>query len=136
MRGWGSIADHITLRDKTKAWVTYLLGQVHMYHLTEKPIVIFATRRGGSTLLAEMIASQPGVDCLGEPLNLWRYRPYFNRLPHPLRGRFISLNEHEARQVRSFWMTSFADGWSFGRLEQPSLPNPGRPLPSVGHRRW
>ena len=103
MRSWGSIDKQISFRDKAKALAIFLLGQFHIYRLREKPIVIFATRRGGSTLLMEMIASQSGVDFVNEPLNLWLYRPYFGRLPHPPRGRFISLSQEEARQVRSYF---------------------------------
>lgn len=49
-----------------------------------------------------MIASQPGVDLCNEPLNLWRYRPHFLRLPHPPRGRLISLNAAEGKRLRSY----------------------------------
>ena len=122
MRGWGSIDEKIRFRDKAKAWGIRLLGQFHIYRLAEKPIVIFANRRGGSTLLMEMITSQPGVDFINEPLNLWRYRPYFDRLPHPPRGRFISLSEDEARQVRSY----FGDLLS-GRIKAFNTWNPLRP---------
>ena len=103
MRSWGSIDEQISFRDKVKALTIFLLGQFHIYRLKKKPIVIFATRRGGSTLLMEMIASQSSVDFVNEPLNLWLYRPYFGRLPHPPRGRFISLSQEEARQVRSYF---------------------------------
>jgi len=122
MHSWGSIAEEITFLDKAKAWGIWLLGQFHIYQLTEKPIVIFATRRGGSTLLMEMIASQSGVDFVAEPVNLWRYRPYFDRLPHPPRGRFISLSQEEARQVRSYFKDLLT-----GRIKAFNAWNPFHP---------
>ncbi|RLA95394.1 MAG: hypothetical protein DRG83_18700 [Deltaproteobacteria bacterium] len=130
MRSWGSIDEKISVRDKAKALGIFLLGQFHLYRLREKSIVIFATRRGGSTLLMEMIASQPGIDFIGEPLNLWRYRPYFDRLPHPPRGRFISLSQEEARQVRSY----FEDLLS-GRIKAFNSWNPFHPTWSFRVRR-
>lgn len=103
MRSWGSIDEKISIRDKAKALARFVGSQIHLYRLSEKPIVIFANRRGGSTLLMEMLASQPGMDFVNEPLNLWRYPPYFNRLSHPPRGRFISLSQEDAMQVRSYF---------------------------------
>ena len=122
MRSWGSIDEKISVRDKAKALGIFLLGQFHLYHLREKPIVVFATRRGGSTLLMEMIASQPGVDFVAEPLTLWRYHPYFNRLPHPPRGRFISLSQEQARQVRSYFEDLLT-----GRIKAFNAWNPFHP---------
>lgn len=130
MRGWGSIDEKISVRDKAKALGIFLLGQFHLYHLREKPIVIFATRRGGSTLLMEMIASQPGVDFVSEPLSLWRYHPYFNRLPHPPRGRFIFLSQEEARQVRFYFEDLLT-----GRIKAFNAWNPLHPTWSFRVRR-
>jgi len=130
MRGWGSIDEKISVRDKAKALALFLLGQFHLYRLREKPIVIFATRRGGSTLLMEMIASQPGVDFVSEPLSLWRYHPHFNRLPHPPRGRFISLNQEEARQVQSYFEDLLT-----GRIKAFNAWNPFHPTWSFRVRR-
>jgi len=130
MRGWGSIAEKIDFQAKVKVLAIFVLGQIHLYRLSEKPIVIFATRRGGSTLLMETIASQPGVDFVGEPLNLWRYRPYFDRLPHPPRGRFISLSQDEARQVRSYFEDLLT-----GRIKAFNAWNPFNPTWSFRVRR-
>jgi len=130
MRSWGSIDEKISVRGKAKALGIFLLGQFHLYRLREKPIVIFATRRGGSTLLMEMIASQPGVDFISEPLSLWRYHPYFNRLPHPPRGRFISLSGEQARQVQSYFKDLLK-----GRIKAFNAWNPFHPTWSFRVRR-
>jgi len=130
MRSWGSIGEKISVRDKAKALGRFIGGQIHLYRLREKPIVIFATRRGGSTLLMEMIASQPGVDFVNEPLNLWRYRPYFDRLPHPPCGRFISLSQEEAQQVQSYFKDLLT-----GRIKAFNAWNPFHPTWSFRVRR-
>jgi len=122
MSTWGSISNSVALQDKVKAWGSFVLGQFHICRLREKPIVIFATRRGGSTLLAEMIACQSQVDYINEPLNLWRYSPYFYALPHPVRGRFISLKTEEERQVRAYFGSLLS-----GRVKAFNAWNPFRP---------
>lgn len=101
---WGSIEPNLSVGGKLRRIGGTLLGRLlHVYGLTEKPIVIFASRRGGSTLLAQMIASQPGVDFSNEPLNLWHYHPYFNRLPHPHRSRFVHLTGKDEQKVLAYF---------------------------------
>lgn len=46
--------ENVSLRDKLRRVGAALLAQIHIYRLTGKPIVIFATRRSGSTLLVEV----------------------------------------------------------------------------------
>jgi len=130
MCGWGSIAEKIDFQAKVKALAIFVLGQLHLYRLREKPIVIFATRRGDSTLLMEMIASQPGVDFVNEPPNLWHYCPYFDRLPQPPRERFISLSQEEARQMRSYFEDLLT-----GRIKAFNAWNPFYPTWSFRVRR-
>ena len=89
---WGTISDHLSLKEVLKSVGIAALGQLHVYKLRKKPIFIFATRRGGSTLAMAMIASQPGVDFCSEPLTLWRAHPHFGLLPHPRRGCFVDLD--------------------------------------------
>ena len=101
---WGSIDRNLTLERKLKSVVREIIGGLlHVYKLNKKPIFIFATRRGGSTLLAQMLASQPRIDRVNEPLNLWHYHPYFSRLPHPPRGRFIHLPGEDERKVLAYF---------------------------------
>ena len=84
IKSWGALKkESLSIKDTLKLIAKQTLGRLCIYKLTEKPIFIFANRRGGSTLAMEMIYSQPGVDCVGKPRNLWRYHPYFNWLPHP-----------------------------------------------------
>lgn len=50
-----------------------------------------------------MITSQPRIDRVSEPLNLWHYHPHFTRLPHPSRGRFIHLREEDERKILAYF---------------------------------
>ncbi|SFM80649.1 hypothetical protein [Thermodesulforhabdus norvegica] len=90
-------------KDMLKAFSKQTLGRLCIYRLTEKPIFIFANRRGGSTLVMEMIYSQPGVDYIAQPLDLWQLHPHFNRLPHPLRSKFIALKEEEEERLAKYF---------------------------------
>lgn len=123
MGGWGSIFENISFSAKLKARGIFFLGHFHIYQLKKRPIFIFANRRGGSTLLAQMIASQPGVDLSGEPLNLWRYSPYFERLPHPPQGCFIHLTGEDEQKVHDYFEALLS-----GRLRGVSIWNPFSPL--------
>jgi len=82
--------------DRLKIVGKVLIGRLCVVWRTGRPIFLFSTRRSGSTLLMQLIHSQPGVDYIDEPLNLWRLHPHFQRLPHPPSGRFISVTSaHE-----------------------------------------
>lgn len=88
-----------SIKDKIKAG----LGRIAIYRLSKKPIFIFSNRRGGSTLLMDMIYSQPGIDYISEPLNFWRYHPHYQRLPHPYLSKFISLETSEEKLLLRYF---------------------------------
>ncbi len=49
MRHWGSIDANLGLGKKLRSVAVHLLGRLHVYRLTERPIVVLATRRGGTS---------------------------------------------------------------------------------------
>ena len=100
---WGTIKEDLTLKSKIKQFLMYYIGKFHIYKISEKPIIIFANRRGGSTLIMEMLASQEGTDFIGEPLTLWHFGPFFGCLPHPPLGCFISLSNQEKEILKKFF---------------------------------
>jgi len=110
---WGTIDANLSLAKKAKSIGISILGKLHRYRLSETPILLFATRRGGSTLLMRMLASQPNTDFCGEPLNFWRFNPHYGRLPHPPRSRFITLDSADDER---FLQAYFADLLS-GRIK-------------------
>ena len=77
---------------------------ITVYELSKKPIFIFATRRGGSTLMMKLIYSQPGVDYIDLPLNLLNYHPYKNKIPRPpMKNRFIHLKQDEEQMLIDYF---------------------------------
>lgn len=81
-----------------KYWVKRLLGSVAIsVRPAKRPILIFSARRSGSTLLQQLIHSQPGIDFVSEPLNQWYYRPanYRALIPPSRQEQFVSLDGPE-----------------------------------------
>lgn len=87
----------LSWQDRLKIAGKVLLGYICIVRPIGRPIFIFSTRRSGSTLLMNALHSQTGIDYIDEPLNLWRLHPYFQRLPHPPFGYFISLSFDEEK---------------------------------------
>jgi len=71
----------------------------------DKDILVLATRRGGSTMLMEIIYSQPGISFVAQPTDLWRYHPLKTSLPETPFVRFISLNEAEEKMMYDFFQS-------------------------------
>jgi len=91
-----------------KDFIKVMLGTFAVYKLNKKPIFIFGTRRSGSTLLTKMIYSQPRVDYVTEPLNLWRYHRHYHRLPNPYLSKFISLKANEEKLLSEYFRALLA----------------------------
>lgn len=86
--------------DKISSFVRLFVS----YEISKKPIMIFATRRGGSSIISRSIYSQPGVDYIDLPLNLVEYNPYKNKIPRPrMKNRFISLDENEEKMLFDYF---------------------------------
>ena len=82
-------------QSKRKGAVTRLLRTLKQrlvpIRLTKLPILIFGLRRGGSTLLADMIACNPGIWFANEP-----YAVTQNRQGYKVKKRFLPEREHSA----------------------------------------
>jgi len=103
MRVGGTLRkDKLTWKDRLKIAGKVLVGYCCLIRPIERPILIFSTRRSGSTLLMQVIHSQPSVDYIDEPLNLWRLHPHFRRLPHPPSGYFLSLTDAEEESLYGY----------------------------------
>src|SRR5512140_164395 len=70
-------------------------------------LMLFSSRRGGSTHLAEVIAAEPGMRYVDQPFDL--FRPASARglikaryLPPKAFSQFIDLTEEEARLVERY----------------------------------
>jgi len=61
----------------TAYYIRAILGSINTHRKKGKQdICIFSNRRSGSTLLMQMIYSQPGVNYVDQPMDPWRYNPY------------------------------------------------------------
>jgi len=61
----------------TAYYIRAILGSLNIHTAEGKQnICIFSNRRSGSTLLMQMIYSQPGIKSVDQPLDPWRYNPY------------------------------------------------------------
>lgn len=114
----------LTLRDRVKIFGKVLVGYLSVIRPKERPIFIFSTRRSGSTLLMRLLHSQPGVDYLDEPLNLWRLHPHFYRLPHPSFGYFISLSNAQEEKLYRYLQDLLSGKVRF--RHRGNLLDPGR----------
>lgn len=101
---WSNLnKEKLSVKETIKSIGKSFLGRLCIYKIAQRPIFIFSTRRGGSTLLMNMIYSQPGVDYINQPLDLWQYHPHFDRLPHPRLSKFITLEKIEEQLLRNFF---------------------------------
>lgn len=104
IKDWGGVdKTRLPFGHAVKFLVTRSLNRLCIYKLVRKPIFIFSMRRSGSTLLMEMIYSQPGFDYCGQPLDLWDFHPYYHRLPHPSMSQFISLSAEDEKKLYTFF---------------------------------
>lgn len=87
----------------------YWFGSVHIIQKPlKRPIVIFSSRRSGSTLLAEMIGSEKGINVSDQPFDLWHFNPYSQRLPNPYLNKFVDLTPEEETLILHYSRDLFA----------------------------
>ena len=68
----------------------------------KRPILISSTRRSGSTLLLEMVCTQPGVTYSDQPLDPWGYNAHRSRLPVMPYGVFAGNDPAEVDAVLDY----------------------------------
>lgn len=84
--------------------LVWLLGNVHRPGL-DRPICLFATRRGGSTWLTELIAANRGVRPLDQPLDLMTGNltpAHYRRMPKYSYGELVGLDEEELERLAAY----------------------------------
>ena len=119
---WGTLRpEYAPPREALKRVIQHGLGHLSLYRLRERPIVIFTTRRSGSTLLLHMLYTQPHTDYVNEPLNQWLLHPHYALLPHPPLGKFVTLSEEDAARLKMYFSHVFRgelrvrNQWAFWR---------------------
>lgn len=86
-------------------YLRYLLQIPSLYIPGRKPhIFLFSTRRSGSTLLRDMIYSQPGFNYIDQPFDLTRnqFNPYRQNLPDFSSGQLVQMSDDELKQVENY----------------------------------
>jgi len=63
---------------------------------------MFATRRGGSTLLRDVIYSQSEFNYISQPFNHYQFNPYMRFMPEGKIGQLISLQETDKRELKQY----------------------------------
>lgn len=75
-------------------------------NITKKPVIIMASRRGGSTLVADIVSSQRGVWISNEPFAVLPYHPGYDLkrrlLPKREHTQFFALVNSELEQFQSY----------------------------------
>lgn len=88
-----------------------MLGNLHIHREKGKQnICIFSTRRSGSTLLMQMISSQPGINYVDQPFDLGKYNPYKQSMPNMSLSKFIHLNEQQQVLLRNYFQDVILKG--------------------------
>ncbi len=91
------------------------------------PIAIFGIRRGGSTILADMIAAERGLFFVDEPFGAFApHRPFYDeirsQLPDKPHNQFFDMSESERRAVHSFVSRILSLELRIGTTRRPHWP--------------
>jgi len=88
-----------------KYWVRRLLSATSRFEEGEKPhILLFANRRGGSTLLRDMIYSQPKFNYIDQPFDIThrQYNPFKHLFPKMESSQLISLSNDDESDINNY----------------------------------
>ena len=108
------------VRRRANSWLT-------TYRPGPKPnIAVFAIRRGGSTLLADMLATEPGVLLVDEPFNTFEANTNVERITRwltpGLHSEFFELDDEDRERVRAY-LTALLEGTTgLGTCPYPKFP--------------
>ncbi len=86
---------------KVSFWGRYLLQLPSKYVQNDLPhIFLFSTRRSGSTLLRDLVYSQPGFNYIDQTFNAIIYNHYSYLFPQKKNGHYVELNSEESILVK------------------------------------
>lgn len=86
-----------------KYYLRYLIQVPSLYNPAGNPhIFLFSSRRSGSTLVRNLIYSQPGFNYIDQPLDIWQTNPFLHKLPKVDKSQYISLDEAEKKMMFSY----------------------------------
>ena len=114
-----------SVREAIRAAVKELVWLSVRHTPTGRPIMLFCTRRGGSTWLMQTISAHPGILSLNQPLELLtpNLTPYqFRRLPKFHRGQMVYPDPDLEEELREY-----ADDLLAGRIRVNAPFRPWQP---------
>lgn len=103
------------MRGVVKSFLKEILWSVPRYDRPHagRPICLYAARRGGSTLLMQVIGANRGIRYYDEPFSVFSapYRGLYRNPPLPLRyaSQFTSIHVDEAEEVKAY-LAAILDG--------------------------
>lgn len=112
------------LRDRARDWKRRAIRP----RLGQRPnIALFGIRRGGSTLLADMVAAERGVWFVDEPFGAFApHRPFYHEiraeLPERMHNQFFDMSSEEAGAVESFVSRTLSLDLRIGTSRRARLP--------------
>ncbi len=86
-------------------YIRYVIQFPSLFRPDGSPhIFLFSSRRSGSTLLRDMIASQPNFNYIDEPLNFAQnqYNPYRKLFPGDQHGQIVSLDDQKEKTLKNY----------------------------------
>lgn len=115
-----TIRERLALRHRIRS-------SLRTFRLGARPnIAIFAQRRGGSTLLADMLASEPGVLEVIEPFHLVEGNPGYPHMRKWLTPRlhsiFFDLDREDEARVREYASHLLTGRLPIGDCRRPKFP--------------
>lgn len=88
----------------TAYYIKSILGSINIHREKGKQnICIFSNRRSGSTLLMQMIYSQPGVKYVDQPMDPWKYNPYNNILNNIYKNKEFLKNKNHLNRLEKYF---------------------------------
>ena len=97
------MSDKHAGKEVSKYLLRFLLQIPSLYTPSGKPhVFLFSTRRSGSTLLRDLIYSQPGFNFIDQPFDITQHNWHTWHLPQVELGQFITLTPSEAKIVESY----------------------------------
>jgi len=92
----------INSKSKLAYYLKSILASFSLHKNTTDNICILSNRRSGSTLLTELIATNPNIRFVDQPMEVWAFNPYRNYLPNVSYGQYISLSQSDLNKLKKY----------------------------------
>lgn len=101
--GMRNVSPLERLDQAVRYYVRYMIQIPSLYLPDGSPhVFLFSTRRSGSTLVRDMIASTPGFNYIDQPFDSTQYNPYLPRLKPYSLSQITSASETEFSEIKAY----------------------------------